>query len=50
MNEYVKFMTEQFTHFINNRPKKARETKESDPFKNDWFGLFPFLLRVLWKK
>lgn len=50
MNEYVKFMTEQFTHYINNDYPKKEKVKEKHSYKSNLFGLLPFMFQLLWKK
>jgi len=50
VNEYVKFMTEQLTYYVNNHQQKRTKTDEKDLYKSHWFGLFPLLFRILWKK
>jgi len=52
-NEYVKFMTEQLVTFMNQtkQERKAnRKDKRALSLSNKWFGLFPFTLKLLFKK
>ncbi|MGP4107288.1 YqzE family protein [Virgibacillus sp. L01] len=54
-NEYVKFMTEQFTAYIDTpaEEKKLRRTQnktEPPVYSTKWLGVLPFAFKLLFKK
>ena len=52
-NDYVKFLTEQLVTYMN-KPKEARKKekmkKEKSAYSNNWLGLLPFTIKLLFKK
>lgn len=52
-NDYVKFLTEQFVTYIDkpkDERKKEKTKKEQSVYSNNWFGLFPFTIKLLLKR
>ncbi|MBO1005845.1 YqzE family protein [Pseudogracilibacillus auburnensis] len=52
-NEYVKFITEQLVTHMNKTKQERKEgkvNKNQSIYSNRWFGLFPFTIRLLFKK
>ena len=52
-NEYVKFLTEQLVTYLDtpkSERKKEKSVNESSLYSNNWFGLFPFTIKLLLRK
>ncbi|WP_077326944.1 YqzE family protein [Virgibacillus siamensis] len=54
-NEYIKFMTQEFTSFIDSTPeerKTRRSQRKSEPavYSSKWLGMLPFALKSTLKK
>jgi len=51
--DYVRFLTERLVSKMNN-PKTKEQLPKAEPsqqiYSNRWFGLFPFTLKLLFKK
>ncbi|TRM12694.1 YqzE family protein [Lentibacillus cibarius] len=54
VNEYVKYMTQQFTKFIDRPPNEKRTQKPVDSaqpvYTNRWLGLLPFAWKLFLNK
>ncbi|MFD2759398.1 YqzE family protein [Lentibacillus juripiscarius] len=54
VNDYVKYMTQQLTKFIDTPPdeKKSRKPQRSDQsvYTNRWLGMLPFAWKVFMNK
>ncbi|MBU8908985.1 YqzE family protein [Desertibacillus haloalkaliphilus] len=55
LNDYVKFLTEQFVTYVD-RPKEEQRAKKEElkamklPFHYHWFGLLPLSISIFIKK
>ncbi|UOY93988.1 YqzE family protein [Ectobacillus sp. JY-23] len=55
MNDYIKFMTQQFVSYMDS-PKEERKEKrqqkktQKEPFLNRWFGVLPLGVTLLYRK
>lgn len=51
-NDYVKFLTQQLVTYMN-KPKEDRKKEktknEQSAYSSNWFGLFPFTIKLLFK-
>lgn len=53
-NDYVKYLTEQLVSHMNTSKQERKKLKEKKSntliYSNQWFGLFPFTIKLLFKK
>lgn len=50
-NEYIKFITEQLvTHMNKTKQERKKKKEKKELLSNRWLGLFPFTIKLLFKK
>ncbi|ANB61715.1 yqzE-like family protein [Anoxybacillus amylolyticus] len=55
MNDYMKFMTQQFVRYMD-QPKEERKRmreqrkQEKPPLLSHWFGMIPFALQMFFRR
>lgn len=52
-NDFIKFLTEQLVTYMNKSKterKKEKEKTDQPIYSNNWFGLFPFTIKLLLKR
>lgn len=51
---YIKYLTEQVVTYMNKTPnerKKRKHTKKNElTYSNHWFGLIPFVFKMMFRK